>query len=156
MISIAILLHVLAAVIWVGGMFFAYVALRPTAASILEPPQRLGLWVGVFGRFFPWVWISVALLPLTGYWAAMKMYGGFGQFPLYVNLMQGLGIIMILVYMHVYFAPFKRLKAEVSAGRFAEGAKQLNQIRQLIAVNLTLGLVVVAIAAGGRFGLLAG
>ena len=38
--AIAIPLHLLAAVIWVGGMFFAYMALRPVAASLLEPPPH--------------------------------------------------------------------------------------------------------------------
>ena len=57
--GIALLLHALAAVVWVGGMFFAHMALRPVAASLLEPPQRLALWVGVFSRFFPWVFVAI-------------------------------------------------------------------------------------------------
>jgi len=48
------LLHVLASVIWVGGMFFAHQCLRPAAIATLDPPQRLALWRAVFGRFFPW------------------------------------------------------------------------------------------------------
>jgi len=40
---VAIPLHFLATVIWVGGMFFAYMALRSVAASLLEPAQRLPL-----------------------------------------------------------------------------------------------------------------
>ncbi len=44
-------LHVLAVVIWVGGMFFAYNALRPAAAEVLEPPNRLKLWVATFVDF---------------------------------------------------------------------------------------------------------
>lgn len=38
---LAITLHVLSAVVWVGGMFFAWMALRPVAASLLEPPPRV-------------------------------------------------------------------------------------------------------------------
>ena len=41
--SVTITLHLLSAVIWVGGMFFAYMVLRPAAATLLEPPQRLPL-----------------------------------------------------------------------------------------------------------------
>ena len=54
---LAITLHLLAAVIWVGGMFFAYMALRPATGS-LEPSIRLTLWSQTLKRFFPWVWIS--------------------------------------------------------------------------------------------------
>ena len=34
--NLTLLLHVLSIVVWVGGMFFAYMALRPVAASVLE------------------------------------------------------------------------------------------------------------------------
>ena len=144
-------LHLLSAVIWVGGMFFAYVVLRPTAASQLEPPVRLTLWVGVFKRFFPYVWIAVLLLPLTGYLMVFNFYQGFEQAPKYIHIMNGLGILMLLLYMHVFFAPYKRLKLAVASENWAEGGKKLNQIRILIAVNLTIGLIVVAVAAAGRY-----
>ena len=50
----AVSLHILAAIVWIGGMFFAVLVLRP-AAGPLEPPDRLALWRRVFARFFPWV-----------------------------------------------------------------------------------------------------
>ena len=65
--SISLILHILSAVVWVGGMLFAHMFLRPVAAAHLEPPVRLPLWVGVFKRFFPFVWLSILFLPLTGY-----------------------------------------------------------------------------------------
>jgi uncharacterized membrane protein len=149
--SIYSLLHVVAAVIWVGGMYFAYVCLRPTAAQQLEPPARLQLWVGVFNRFFPFVWLSVILLPLTGYLMLFAIWGSFAITPLYVHIMNGTGILMILIYMHVFFAPYKRLKLAVAAQDWPAGGKQLNQIRNLIKINLTLGLITVIVASGGRF-----
>lgn len=149
--SIAITLHVLAAVLWVGGMFFAYQVLRPAAAQILEPAQRLPLWTQVFKRFFPWVWVLVVVLPLTGYWMILDFFGGMKAVGLHVHLMQGLGWVMILLYAHVYFAPFRRLKEAVITGNWPEGGKQLNQIRRIVGINLILGLSVTAIAAGGRY-----
>ncbi|HHZ88556.1 MAG TPA: hypothetical protein EYN73_03545 [Chromatiaceae bacterium] len=150
--SIAILFHIVAAVIWVGGMFFAYMALRPVAASQLEPPQRLALWVGVFGKFFPWVWVSILTLLVSGYTMALQMYGGVTQFPLYINLMQGIGIVMILIFGHIFFAGYKPMAQLVKAEAFADAAQKLNRIRQLVGLNLILGLAVVAIASSGRFG----
>ena len=149
--SISSLLHVLSAVIWVGGMFFAYVCLRPTAAQQLEPPQRLTLWVGVFTKFFPFVWASVILLPLTGYAMMFAIWNGFADSPLYIHIMNGLGIVMILIYMHVFFAPYKRLKQAVTIQDWPAGGKKLNQIRILIKINLSLGIIVIAVAAGGRY-----
>lgn len=149
--GIALLLHVLAAVVWVGGMFFAYVALRPAAASLLEPQQRLTLWSGVFSRFFPWVFLSIAILLCTGLWMVYAVYGGFGSVRLYISLMFGTGVVMMLIFLHVFFAPFKRLRQAVAAADWALGARQLNQIRVLIVVNLVLGLLVIAMATGCRF-----
>jgi uncharacterized membrane protein len=148
--SIAVALHILAAVIWVGGMFFALLILRP-AAGALEAPVRLPLWGRLFGRFFPWVWAAVILLPISGYWMIMKGWGGFAGLPLYLHLMQGIGWLMILLYLHLWFAPYRRLKKAIAAGDYSDGARQLNQIRVLVMVNLILGLLNVAVGASGRY-----
>jgi uncharacterized membrane protein len=149
--SIAISLHVLSAVLWVGGMFFAYQVLRPVAAQQFEPPQRLKLWAQVFSRFFPWVWISVILLPVTGYWMVFSVFGGMNAVGLYIHIMQGLGWLMILLYLHLYFVPFRRLKEAVITEQWPEAGKHLNQIRQIVGTNLLLGILVIVVAAGGRF-----
>jgi len=148
---LTIVLHVLSVVIWVGGMFFAYMCLRPIAASQLEPPVWLQLWVGVFGKFFPFVWIAVILLPLTGYMMIFTIYNAMGNAPLYVHLMNGIGSLMIFIYLHVFFSPYQRLKRAVAAQDWPAGGKALAQIRVLVGVNTTLGLLTALIASGGRF-----
>lgn len=149
--SIAIALHILSVVIWVGGMFFAYVALRPAAASILEPPQRLPLWSQVFARFFPWVWAAVALILTTGYWMLFNRFGGMANAPLFVHAMNGLGLVMMGIFMFVYFVPYRRLHDCVLGMRWQEAGKALAKIRVLIGINLAIGLLTVAIASAGRF-----
>lgn len=149
--AIAFTLHVLSAVIWVGGMFFAFMALRPVAAELLEPPARLSLWRQVFGKFFPWVSASVLLLLITGLWMIFGVYGGMGGVRPYIHVMLLLGLIMMALYGHVFFAPYKRLQKAVDAQNWEEGGAQLGQIRKLIAVNLSLGLLVVVVATAGRF-----
>jgi len=151
LMPVLIALHLLAAVVWVGGMFFAYMALRPVAATLLEPPQRLPLWTQTFVRFFPWVWLSILLLTATGYLMVLGVFGGMGAVGLHVHLMQGLGGIMILMYMHMYFAPFQRMKRAVAAGDWPTGGQQLAQIRRIVGINLILGLLVAVIASGGRY-----
>ena len=149
--AIAIVLHLLPAVIWVGGMFFAYMALRPVAASQLEPPARLSLWVGVFNRFFPWVFASIALILASGLWIVYAVFGGFAATGLYVHVMLVLGILMMLIFFHVFFAPFKRLKQSVAQEDWPNGGRQLAQIRMMIGINLLLGLLTIAVASGGRY-----
>ncbi|MGM0535880.1 MAG: CopD family protein [Pseudomonadota bacterium] len=149
--ALAITLHVLAAVIWVGGMFFAWMILRPVAAELLEPPQRLTLWYRVFQRFFPWVWATVVLLLTTGLWMLFGVFGGMGSVGVHVHLMLVSGLAMMAIFLHIWFAPYPRLGKAVSAEDWAAGGRQLGQIRRLIGINLILGLATVAIAAGGRF-----
>jgi uncharacterized membrane protein len=148
---IAIPLHILATVIWVGGMFFAYMALRPVAASLLEPPQRLPLWSQVFARFFPWVWAAVIILPTTGLWMVFSVYGGFGHVAPYVHIMTAIGGVMILLFLHVFFAPYRRMKLALAANDIPEAGRRLGQIRIIIGINLVLGLIVTVVASAGRF-----
>ena len=149
--SFAIVLHILSAVLWVGGMFFAHQVLRPVAVQQFEPPQRLKLWTQVFRRFFPWVWVCIVLLLLSGYWMVFRLFGGMSGIGLHIHIMQALGWRMILLFLLLYFAPFRRLKEAVITEQWPEAGKRLNQIRLIVGINLVLGLVVIAIAAGGRY-----
>ena len=148
--SVLLILHALSAVVWVGGMFFAHQVLRPAAAS-LEPGPRLTLWSHVLGRFFAWVFAAIILLLLTGYSLVFGVYAGFGGVGVYVHLMQGIGILMMLLFLHLYFAPWRRFRAAVARQDWAEGGRQLNQIRTIVTINLALGVIVVAIGSSGRY-----
>lgn len=148
---VAITLHILSAVVWVGGMFFAWMALRPVAASLLEPPLRLPLWSKTFARFFPWVWAAVVLLPASGYWMIFKSFEGMQNVGLHVHLMQIIGIVMIGIYLHVFFAPYQRMNRAIATGDFPAAGKQLAVIRRLIGINLILGLITITFATGGAY-----
>jgi len=147
-VTLSLLLHLLGVVVWVGGMFFAYMALRPVAAAVLEPPQRLTLWDGVFARFFPWVWASVILILASGLhmWVA---FGGMAA-PHYVLTMAALGSAMMLIYLHVFFAPYRRLRRAVGEQDWKAGGAALGQIRRLIGINLSLGLLTIVVVFLGR------
>lgn len=147
--AIGVLLHVLGVVVWVGGMFFAYMALRPVAAELLAPPQRLSLWVGVFGRFFPWVWGSVVLILSSGLYMIMLL-GGFKAVALSIHAMFGIGLAMTLVFCFVYFVPYGKLIKAVGDQEWKQGAEALAVIRRLIGFNLSLGLINIAIAVMTR------
>lgn len=144
LMAIAAMIHIVAVVIWVGGMIFAHVMLRPIAATQLEPPVRLTLWVGIFGRFFPWVWGCIAMILATGFWIIFAVFGGLGSVGVYVHAMMGIGIIMMLIFFFVYFVPYQRLKAAVAAQDWPTGGKNLTMIRHLVGVNMMLGVVTIA------------
>lgn len=146
--GLLLFLHVASVVIWVGGMFFAHQCLRPVAVAQLQPAQRLPLWVGVFSRFFPWVWGAVGLILASG--VGMILQVGFKFAPLAWHLMFGLGLAMMAIFFHVYFAAFQRLKRHVAAQDWPAAGAALNQIRQLVGINILLGLLTIAVATVGK------
>ena len=142
---IALLLHLISDVVWIGGMFLAYVVVRPTVGELLEPPQRLPLWAGIFRRFFAWVWAAVVLILLSGF----TMMGQRATVPHSVLLMTVVGLVMAAIFIYVYFAPFVRLKEAVSAQDWKAVGAALGTIRRLVAINLTLGVINIAVAVLG-------
>jgi len=149
--SPAFSLHLLAAALWVGGMFFAYTALRPVAASMLQPPMRLGLWQQVFSRFFPWVWLFVLILPLSGYYLIFSQFNGMDNVGITIHVMQLTGWIMIGLFVYLYFIPFKKLNIFIIEKKLPQAADCLNIIRKIIALNLGLGLITIIIGSTHRF-----
>ncbi|MGE0256558.1 MAG: CopD family protein [Alphaproteobacteria bacterium] len=150
MISILIALHVLGAVVWVGGMWVLHTAVRP-AVGTLEPPQRLAVMHGALARFFPVVALAIAAILVSGYGAVFAVYGGFAGLPLHVNLMQATGWIMILLFGHLWFAPWRRMKDAVARQDWKAAGAAISQIRTIVTINLALGLVTVVLGASGRF-----
>jgi uncharacterized membrane protein len=144
--SLALILHEWSVIVWVGGMFFALIVLRP-ASGPLDPPARLALWRRVFTGFFPWVFAAIVLLLVSGF---TLFLGGYAVGP-HVHAMMGIGILMMLIFLHLYFAPWKRFRGALDTGDNTAAAAQLNQIRILVTINLVLGLLTAAIGASGRF-----
>jgi len=151
MVAIALSLHLLGAIIWVGGMFFAYVCLRPVAADMLEPPIRLQLWSSVFARFFKWVWAIIIILPASGYLMIFKNWDGFAFVTMDIHIMHGIGLLMVLLFLHVYFAPYRRMNEALAANDIQEAARRLGQIRGIVLINMSLGLITGVVASAGRY-----
>ena len=149
--SFSIALHLLSAVIWVGGMIFAHNSLRPAAVQVLEPPLRLELWVQVFRRFFVLVWLSIVIILASGYWMLFNYFGGFANAGTHIHTMHAGGILMLIIYLHVFFAPYRLLRQALIVQDYPLAAIKLNQIRQLVALNTLIGMIVIIIASAGRY-----
>lgn len=146
--KISIWLHLLGVVIWVGGMFFAHMALRPAVQS-LAPPQRLPLLATVLTRFVGWVGVAIAAIVASGI-ALVILLGGMRAVGWYVHAMIGLGLLMIALYGHLAAVPLKRLRAAVAAAEWERAGAAMAQARRLVAINLVLGLVTISVAVLGR------
>ena len=147
--SIALTFHLLGAIVWVGGMFFAHMALRPAAAELLQPPLRLPLLKGVLDRFFRWVWVSIVAILASGYWIFLGLWKGHAG--MHVHLMQGTGLLMVCLFLFIYFRPYRRMGSALAAGELPAAAAEMALIRRLIGINLILGLLTSVIAKLGPY-----
>lgn len=143
-------LHVLAAVTWVGGMFFALIFLRP-AANKLELEQRIDLWCRVLSRFFPWVWGVALVSPLSGYSLLFTFFGGPAHAKWYIIIMQWLGLTMITLFAFTFFAYYKQMMRMATMRLIPEAGLYLQRIRIMISINLILGIGTILTAVTGRF-----
>jgi uncharacterized membrane protein len=150
MLILALGAHMLAAIIWVGGMFFAHVILRP-AMGPMSDAERTALRARLLPRFFAWVWGAVIVLFVTGYGILYFGYEGLAAAGLHIRLMEGIGLCMMLFFGWMFFVPFKNFMQAASDNDAAKANGEFVRIRGVVAVNLVLGLIVSAMAATGNF-----
>ena len=134
------LVHVLAIVLWVGGMAFAHLFLRP-AVQALDSPLRLALMQRVLQRFLDAAGVAVLAAIISG--AALMALGVRG---VSVQTMALLGLLMAAIYGHVRFALYPRLKRAVDAKDWPAGGAAMAQVRMWVGINLALGVLVTAVA----------
>jgi uncharacterized membrane protein len=149
MMALTLTLHLLAVIIWVGGMFFAHMALRPAVNELLQPPQRLPLMLKVFDGFFPWVWGSVVLILGSGYWMMFTIYGA--GIPLSQWLMAVLGTVMAVIFVFIYGVPYRRMTVALGRTELPKAGAAMALIRRLIGINLSLGLLISVLAVAGKY-----
>ncbi len=141
-----VLIHLVAVIVWVGGMFFAHVCLRPMAAAQLQPPQRLPLLAAVLGRFFGVVGVALVLLWGSG----LLRFAQVGAvMPASWHAMAGLGMIMTAIFGLIVLRFHRRMRAAVQVADWPTAGKAMNSIRVLVLTNLILGFVTVAVAVLG-------
>jgi len=149
--AIAIALHLLAAVYWVGGMVVMLVAVRPAAVALLDPPLRLPLLSAILSRFFIGVWVALAILLGTGLWMLFSAFGGFAQVCVHVHAMLLLFLLMVAIFIYLFISPYSQLKRALDAKNFALAGAKMGVIRTLVMTNATLGVITIIIGGAGRY-----
>jgi uncharacterized membrane protein len=150
--SIALTLHLMGVIIWVGGMFFTHMILRPVLNEQIEPHQRLPLLLNVFDRFFPWVWGAVITILASGYWMLFTQYESDSGF--WLSIMSVVGTIMAAIFIFVYAIPYHQLETALKSDDMPNAVTAISLIRRLILVNLSLGILVTLVAMFGKYGLI--
>ena len=140
--NLLLFLHLAAAIFWMGGMAFMVLALRPPAQAQLQPPVRLALVTAVLTRFFAVVLASIVVLLATGAWFFLQAPAG-GAPPGW-HAMAALGLVMMAIFGHIWFVPYRRLRQAVAAGDWPQGGTQMGRLTLLAKINLGIGWVAIA------------
>ena len=148
--ALAIIFHLVAINIWVGGMFFIIIVLGKVV-STLEEPVQLAFWQHTLKRFFVWVWFAVIGLLGTGIGMILYRFGDLTITPWYILVMASLGISMVCIFMVIYFIFYRKFEREFNAGNIEEGRYQLHMIRRLGIINMVLGFCVVVVIGGSPY-----
>ena len=133
--------HLAAAIVWMGGMALMIRAVRPVAIEQLEPIQRLPLLTGILSRFFQMVGLCVLLLLATG--GLMLMGVDMRLAPKGWHAMLGIGLLMCLIFGHLYFGPFRKLKLALANEDLPGAGAQLAKIHRLVLINFGLSWLAV-------------
>jgi len=137
-----VLIHLAAVIVWIAACFSPISACGPVAAAQLPPPQRLPLLAAVLGRFFTLVGWALLLL-----WAAARPHLAGRRRDSGQLVCHGrnrcrddgdLGVIVLRFH--------SRMVAAVAVQDWPAAGAAMNSIRQLVLVNLVLGVVTVAVA----------
>lgn len=147
-------IHLLAAVVWLGGMFFTLFCLHP-AAALLPPAERVPVVATALGRFFRMVEVSIVVLLASGAWMVWRVASTTRRtglpfnMPLEWLIMAVLGVVMVLIFGHIRFALFRRVQRARAAQDWPAAAAALASVRGWVAINMTIGVVVVLVTLVG-------
>ena len=144
-------LHAVAATLWIGGIFFAFMALRPAAQEILQPRERLHLWQVAYRKFFRLVWLLITILIATGYYQLFFRFGGFVNSQPYLHLMHTIRLIMIVAFCYLYFSLYGKLCRLIDTEDISAASDTLKKMRPVMATNLFLGIVVTVVGVCGPY-----
>lgn len=143
MSQVWLFVHVVAVVVWIGGMSFTSFCLRPASADML-PAQRAPLMVAVLDRFL--LQVSIAIVALWASGVAMLLPVGLAGAPVGWHLMIAIGAVMTLIFAWIRWGVFPVVRRAAGSSDLAGAAAGLERIRLLIAINLGLGILAIAAA----------
>ena len=150
MIPLILAVHTIAAVVWVGGMYFAVAAFEP-ALRVIPEPLRLTVWREAFKRFFRWAWVCLTAILLSGYTVVYYGYEGFAAAGLHIHIMQISGLLMVFLFVAMWCTYWQEFRHAIEQDHEAAAEHALRRMRQVTVIILVLGLFTSAIGATGGF-----
>ncbi len=157
-LAVSYWLHLIATVIWIGGLALMALVVWPGARALLGPGPQLNALVQQWQkRFNPLAWASLAVLTGTGLFqtVANPHYGGFLRIDnawaaaILIKHLAVIGMVVIGVYMQVVLQPeIARVALLHERGRAAENTGALRRRESALTwLNLLCALITLACTA---------
>ncbi len=134
-------LHLLAMAAWLGGAAYTVLVMRPSL-GLLDGTQRSSVQLQTLTRYFRLVWHAMPVVLVTGWLMLAFPLGGFNDPDWHVQAMQGLGVVIALLFAYAYFKPLRKVRRAIRPQ-----PADFDRVRSLVSVNLYLGVLVVVIAS---------
>lgn len=148
---IAFPIHVIAVIVWLGGLFLLAVMLGPTAREV-DSAASASLWHRLLSRFFVWGSISLAIAVASGIAIVQLRFDGFSGIPAVHRWNMIVGLPAIALFSYAQIGPWRACRRAIAEGDWIAVEHSGSRIRTLFGIVVTLGLVASAASAAGRFG----
>lgn len=151
-VKIALMLHVLGVIWWIGGLAFVCAVVLPELRS--HPDNLIDRFHAIEGRFAPQVRAAILLVGMTGGWLLYRTgyWALLGSLQFWwLNAMIGFWTLFFL--MLFIFGPTGVLRRVMSGPLDRDVVVRFKRLHWLHWVLLVLGLVVVLGAIAGNHGL---
>ncbi len=137
--TIIIFLHIVSAVIWVGGMIAIRFAVHPSFQDIPDPQIKLGKTLQIVGKLFHIVLPFILVSLLT----ALVILIGAGFSGWVVHVKESIWTIMTLNFIYMYIKRYRAMKLFENGDLV--GAKKTVAILPtvLLPINIVLGLMAI-------------
>ena len=141
--SFVVFLHVISAVIWVGGMIAIRFAVHYSMQNIEEPKIKLGRTIENLKRFFSMVIPSIILLLITAIIMILALQLKGSELYKFAIAKELIWTVMTIIFIIIYMKRNKAQKA-FDSGDFATAKNYLVPLaKYLIPTNIVLGLIAI-------------
>ena len=149
--GLVLAIHILAVIIWLGGLFFLVVVLGPSAKS-LDAAAAPSFWHRTLSHSLAWGWVSLVAIVGTGVALVFLVFGGYGgHVPNIHRVNMAIGIPAIALYGYTSLMPWRQFGHAARSNDRVVAAKKLHQVRTLLATILVLALSAAFMSALGRY-----
>ncbi len=138
-----VFIHILGAIIWIGGMIAVRVAVHPVMQSIEEPKIKLGKILEITGKLFNLVLPFIVLILLTALIMSVAMNGHHGSNKFLFIAKEAIWTVMTLNFSFMYFKRSKAKKLFDSGELIQAKALIANIPNLLLPINIILGVVAI-------------